>query len=178
MCYDTITNYLKNDFKIARKSPITTLITVMLGCFITFIGVKWHYNERIEILKERVELASKPSDSKNRKIIYNNTDTSLDLSISDLGNTYVIDNEKKVTINLPKVNSTNIGIGTRFVKMGTGYLAIVTDGKSKFADLFEGDILRNYTDEKGATVDIQLTKPSTWIYIGYPHGTWMTEKLK
>ncbi|MCK4328802.1 hypothetical protein KAX02_03060 [candidate division WOR-3 bacterium] len=58
-------------------------------------------------------------------VVYNNVDTTINLTVADLNKIWVIDNANNVVVNLPSVSPGEIGYWTESQKLGAGNLTII-----------------------------------------------------
>jgi len=101
-----------------------------------------------------------------------NTDTTINLTTSDTGKTILVNNAASVTMNLPSVDSGDVGIWFKIHKIGAGDLTInradsdtVEDGTS---------VANTISTETWANINLFLATSTIWKFDGAPLGTWVT----
>jgi len=68
-------------------------------------------------------------------VVYNSTDTIINLSTSDLNKVHVIENAAAVVVNLPSVGSSDVKAWVEFRKKGAGNLTINRGGTNTVVGL-------------------------------------------
>lgn len=98
--------------------------------------------------------------------------TSLNVNVSDVAKTIVMQPTADLTNYLPSVTFGDIGTWYTFVKNGTNRLTIKAADSDTIADSNPGARLYNSaTNEYYATVTLQLCNGTNWVITG-AHGTW------
>jgi hypothetical protein len=105
-------------------------------------------------------------------VVYNNSDTTINLAISDLGKTLLVENVSAVTVNLPSVTGDNIGKWTKIHKMGAGNLTI---NRADSDTIEDGTNVSNIiSTETWASISLFLATATKWKFEYSPMGTWNT----
>jgi len=108
-------------------------------------------------------------------IIYNNSDTTITLTVSDLRVLLLVDNASAVAVNLPSVDSDDIGEWINIHKMGAGNLTIIGADSDTIADSAGGGNVANTTaGETFAMVALVLARSTAWRFRNTPLGHWRT----
>ena len=68
-------------------------------------------------------------------VVYNNSDTTINLTIADLNKIHVIENAAAVAVNLPDISASEIGYWLRLRKKGAGNLTINRGGADTIVGL-------------------------------------------
>ena len=111
-------------------------------------------------------------DSIDFTVVYNNSDTTINLALSDLGKTLLIENASDVTVNLPSVTVDNIGKWIRIHKMGAGDLTI---NRADSDTIEDGISVSNIvSSEIWASISLFLATATKWKFEHSPTGTWNT----
>jgi hypothetical protein len=107
-----------------------------------------------------------------KSVTYNNTDTTINLTTSNLNSVLLVENAAAVTINLPSVNSLDIGKWVQIHKMGAGNINITRADSDTIED---GTSVANTTAaQTWANVTLFLARETLWKFYGSPLGNWST----
>jgi trimeric autotransporter adhesin len=111
-------------------------------------------------------------DAITKNVTYNDSDTTINLTTSNLNGVLLVDNGSTVTINLPSVDSLDIGKWIQIHKMDAGDINIVRAD----SDVIEnGTTISNVTSSQTwANITLFLAKETIWKFYGSPLGTWST----
>ena len=109
-------------------------------------------------------------------VVYNTTDTTIQLIKSDMNKIYIIDNSSPVRINLPiNIIITDIGTWIIIQKVGVGNLSVYSSSGTKIEDsATNGYVINNVSSQVWANIGIFLAKIDQWKFLSAPLGTWTT----
>jgi hypothetical protein len=109
-------------------------------------------------------------------VVYNATDTTIQLIKSDMNKIYIINNSSPVRINLPEnIITTDFGIWIIIHKSGSGNLSIYASNNTSIEDSTNnGYIINNVSEQVWANIGIFLAKTDQWKFLSAPLGTWTT----
>ena len=94
------------------------------------------------------------------------------VSLSQTGQTLVMNHTSNFTFSLPSVSADNIGTPFTFANINTGRLTIDAADSDTIADSGAGNTIYSDTDNY-AQITLQLMSATQWLVIG-SHGTWIT----
>jgi hypothetical protein len=109
-------------------------------------------------------------------VIYNDSDTFIQLTKSNMNNIYIINNSLDVRINLPlSITISDIGIWIIVHKIGSGNLSIYSvENKCIENSLINSCVCNNEPNQPWANISLFLAKFNLWKFNGAPLGTWTT----
>ncbi|MFC1658223.1 right-handed parallel beta-helix repeat-containing protein [Candidatus Omnitrophota bacterium] len=101
-------------------------------------------------------------------------DTGVTLTTADFGKTITVDSGSAQVVNLPSVDSTNVGAWFRVIKLGAGQITIDAADSDTIADSSAGGtVVNSQSDQDYATIMIELVTETEWVIVD-AHGTWTT----
>ena len=107
-------------------------------------------------------------------VVYNATDTTINLAIADLNKIHVIDNPLAVVVNLPSVDADDVLRWIEFHKIGVGNLTINAADADVIADSAAGgNIANTAAAETFSFVKLGLIRATRWGIRGML-GSWTT----
>lgn len=104
-------------------------------------------------------------------VIYNNSDTTINLTVADLNKVWAIDNAANVVVNLPSIAASEIGYWIEFQKLGAGNLTI--NGADADAILDGTSIANTVAAQTYAFLRLFLATETLWRMKG-SLGSWST----
>ena len=103
-------------------------------------------------------------------VVYNNTDTTINLTVADLNKVWVIENASAVAVNLPSVGSSHIGYWIEIRKKGAGNLTINRADSDTIAGGTKTENL--VASQTFAAIRLILETATSWGAQGTPLGSW------
>ncbi len=115
--------------------------------------------------------ASHSSSTIQYDYTYNNTDTTIVLTDSDMNKALFVENASNVVITLPSIDATDIGSWIKVYKMGAGNVTI----NRADSDTIESDtsISNTVAAETWANIELIVAKSTQWKIDGMV-GSWVT----
>jgi len=109
-------------------------------------------------------------------VVYNDSDTLIQLTKANMNKIYIINNSSAVRINLPLlITTSDIGIWTIIHKSGTGNISIYSAEDKYIEDsLINSYAYNNQTNQPWANIGLFLAKFNLWKFTSAPLGTWTT----
>lgn len=104
-------------------------------------------------------------------VVYNNSDVTINLAVSDLNKIWVIENAAAVVVNLPSVGASEIGYWIEFQKLGAGNLTI---NRADADTILDGTAIANtVAAQTYAFLRLVLATATAWRIKG-SLGSWST----
>jgi len=104
-------------------------------------------------------------------VTYNNSDTTITLTTSDLNEILLVENASDVVINLPSIDSGDIGKFIKIHKMGVGNMTI---NRADSDTIENSTVLSNtISTEIWSNVALFVGTATKWKIDGAPFGTWV-----
>lgn len=109
-------------------------------------------------------------------VVYNDSDTLIQLLKSNCNQIYLISNVADVRINLPEYTTiSDLGLWVFIHKLNTGDISIYTSSGTAIEDsAVDGYVINNNSTQTWANIGLFLAKTTLWKFIGAPLGTWET----
>jgi hypothetical protein len=112
------------------------------------------------------------AEEKKLDVTLNNSDTTITLTTSDMNSVLLVENAAAVDVNLPSIDSDDIGSWIKIHKMGAGDLTI---NRADADSIEDGTAVANTTAaQTWANIELFVATASKWKFNGPPLGNWAT----
>jgi hypothetical protein len=112
------------------------------------------------------------AEEKKLDVTLNDSDTTITLTTSDMNGVLLVENAAAVNVNLPSIDSDDIGSWIKIHKMGAGDLTINRADSDAIED---GTAVANTTAaQTWANIELFVATASKWKFNGPPLGNWAT----